>query len=47
MENQEHARQRLQIVLPIVLLVIFVLLYHHKSLSDGKRPTSSWPCRSR
>ncbi|MGD9894275.1 MAG: efflux RND transporter permease subunit, partial [Dehalococcoidia bacterium] len=26
-ENQEHARQRLQIVLPIVLLVIFVLLY--------------------
>src|SRR5262245_21759814 len=26
-ENQEHARQRLQIVLPIVLLVIFALLY--------------------
>jgi Cu(I)/Ag(I) efflux system membrane protein CusA/SilA len=26
-ENQEHARQRLQIVLPVVLLVIFVLLY--------------------
>jgi Cu(I)/Ag(I) efflux system membrane protein CusA/SilA len=26
-ENQEHARQRLQIVLPIVLVVIFVLLY--------------------
>jgi Cu(I)/Ag(I) efflux system membrane protein CusA/SilA len=26
-ENQEHARQRLMIVLPIVLLVIFVLLY--------------------
>ena len=26
-ENQQHARQRLQIVLPIVLLVIFVLLY--------------------
>ena len=26
-ENQEHARQRLQIVVPIVLLVIFVLLY--------------------
>jgi Cu(I)/Ag(I) efflux system membrane protein CusA/SilA len=26
-ENEEHARQRLQIVLPIVLLVIFVLLY--------------------
>jgi Cu(I)/Ag(I) efflux system membrane protein CusA/SilA len=26
-ENQEHARERLQIVLPIVLLVIFVLLY--------------------
>ena len=26
-ENQEHARQRLRIVLPIVLLVIFVLLY--------------------
>jgi Cu(I)/Ag(I) efflux system membrane protein CusA/SilA len=26
-ENQERARQRLQIVLPIVLLVIFVLLY--------------------
>jgi Cu(I)/Ag(I) efflux system membrane protein CusA/SilA len=26
-ENQEHARQRLQMVLPIVLLVIFVLLY--------------------
>jgi len=26
-ENQEHARQRLQLVLPIVLLVIFILLY--------------------
>jgi Cu(I)/Ag(I) efflux system membrane protein CusA/SilA len=26
-ENQEHARQQLQLVLPIVLLVIFVLLY--------------------
>ncbi len=26
-ENQEHARRRLQLVLPIVLLVIFVLLY--------------------
>jgi copper/silver efflux system protein len=26
-ENQEHARQQLQVVLPIVLLVIFVLLY--------------------
>ncbi|MFN7981724.1 MAG: CusA/CzcA family heavy metal efflux RND transporter [Vicinamibacterales bacterium] len=26
-ENQQHARERLQVVLPIVLLVIFVLLY--------------------
>ena len=26
-ENQEHARQRLQVILPIVLAVIFVLLY--------------------
>jgi Cu(I)/Ag(I) efflux system membrane protein CusA/SilA len=26
-ENQEHARQRLQVVLPLVLVVIFVLLY--------------------
>ena len=26
-ENQEHARQRLQFVLPVVLLIIFVLLY--------------------
>ena len=26
-ENQEHARQRLQLVVPIVLVVIFVLLY--------------------
>src|SRR5262245_48736637 len=33
-ENQQHARQRLQIVLPIVLLVIFVLLYftYHSAL---------------
>src|SRR6187397_2524389 len=33
-ENQEHARARLQIVLPIVLLVIFVLLYftYHSAL---------------
>jgi copper/silver efflux system protein len=33
-ENQEHARQRLQIVLPIVLLIIFVLLYftYHSAL---------------
>src|SRR5262249_27530800 len=26
-ENQIHARQRLQVVVPIVLLIIFVLLY--------------------
>ena len=26
-ENQEHARQRLQVVMPIVLVIIFVLLY--------------------
>jgi Cu(I)/Ag(I) efflux system membrane protein CusA/SilA len=33
-ENQVHARQRLQIVLPVVLLVIFVLLYltYHSAL---------------
>jgi Cu(I)/Ag(I) efflux system membrane protein CusA/SilA len=33
-ENQVHARERLQIVLPIVLLVIFVLLYftYHSAL---------------
>jgi Cu(I)/Ag(I) efflux system membrane protein CusA/SilA len=33
-ENQEHARQRLQAVLPIVLLVIFILLYftYHSAL---------------
>ena len=33
-ENQEHARERLQIVLPIVLVVIFVLLYftYHSAL---------------
>lgn len=33
-ENQEHARQQLQIVVPIVLLVIFVLLYftYHSAL---------------
>ena len=33
-ENQEHARARLQIVVPIVLLVIFVLLYftYHSAL---------------
>ena len=33
-ENQEHARQRLQIVVPIVLLVIFALLYfaYHSAL---------------
>jgi copper/silver efflux system protein len=33
-ENEAHARERLQIVLPIVLLVIFVLLYftYHSAL---------------
>src|SRR4029077_9214814 len=33
-ENQEHARARLQIVLPIVLLVTFVILYftYHSAL---------------
>jgi Cu(I)/Ag(I) efflux system membrane protein CusA/SilA len=33
-ENQQHARQRLQVVVPIVLLVIFVLLYftYHSAL---------------
>ncbi len=33
-ENQERARQRLQLVLPIVLLIIFVLLYftYHSAL---------------
>ena len=35
-ENQEHARQRLQIVVPIVLLVIFVLLYFtYHSLAEA------------
>src|SRR4029079_8216962 len=35
-ENQEHARQRLQVVLPIVLLVIFVLLYFtYHSLAEA------------
>src|SRR3954468_23199440 len=35
-ENQEHARQRLQLVLPIVLLVIFVLLYFtYHSLTEA------------
>jgi Cu(I)/Ag(I) efflux system membrane protein CusA/SilA len=35
-ENQEHARQRLQVVVPIVLLVIFVLLYFtYHSVSDA------------
>jgi Cu(I)/Ag(I) efflux system membrane protein CusA/SilA len=35
-ENQEHARQRLQLVLPIVLLVIFVLLYFtYHSISEA------------
>jgi Cu(I)/Ag(I) efflux system membrane protein CusA/SilA len=35
-ENQEHARQRLQLVLPIVLLVIFVMLYFtYHSLAEA------------
>src|SRR6185503_17604498 len=35
-ENQEHARQRLRLVLPIVLLVIFVLLYFtYHSLAEA------------
>src|SRR4029079_17487186 len=35
-KNQEHARQRLQVVLPIVLLVIFVLLYFtYHSLAEA------------
>jgi Cu(I)/Ag(I) efflux system membrane protein CusA/SilA len=35
-ENEEHARQRLQLVLPIVLLVIFVLLYFtYHSLAEA------------
>ncbi len=43
-ENQERARQRLQIVLPVVLLVIFVLLYFtYHSLS--KRRTYCLRCR--
>jgi len=33
-ENQQHARERLQVVLPLVLLVIFILLYftYHSAL---------------
>ncbi|HET7696645.1 MAG TPA: CusA/CzcA family heavy metal efflux RND transporter [Vicinamibacterales bacterium] len=35
-ENQERARQRLQIVLPIVLLIIFTLLYFtYRSLAEA------------
>jgi copper/silver efflux system protein len=35
-ENQEHARRQLQIVVPIVLLVIFVLLYFtYHSLAEA------------
>jgi len=35
-ENQEHARQRLQVVVPIALVVIFVLLYFtYHSLAEA------------
>jgi len=35
-ENQQHARERLRLVLPIVLLVIFVLLYFtYRSLAEA------------
>jgi len=35
-ENQQHARQRLQVVLPIVLLVIFMMLYFtYHSLAEA------------
>ncbi len=35
-ENQAHARQRLMLVLPLVLIVIFVLLYFtYRSLSEA------------
>jgi copper/silver efflux system protein len=35
-ENQEHARERLQVVVPIALLVIFVLLYFtYHSLAEA------------
>ena len=35
-ENQEHARQRLQVVVPIVLVIIFVLLYFtYHSLAEA------------
>src|SRR4029434_3398730 len=35
-ENQDHARQRLQIVVPIALIVIFVLLYFtYHSLAEA------------
>ena len=44
-ENQERARARLQIVLPIVLLVIFVLLAS-RITRRSKPPTCSWPCPS-
>ena len=45
-ENQEHARQRLLVVLPIVLVVIFVLLYFtYRSALEAR--TCCSPCRSR
>src|SRR4030095_8693818 len=44
-ENQERARARLQIVLPLVLLVIFVLLYftYHSAL-EAARGLLAVPC---
>ena len=45
-ENQEHARARLMLVLPVAVLVIFVLLYftYH---SASKPRTCCWRCRLR
>jgi Cu(I)/Ag(I) efflux system membrane protein CusA/SilA len=43
-ENQEHARQRLLVVLPIVLVVIFVLLYFtYQSLVEAAHVLLSVP----
>ena len=44
-ENEVRARQRLQIVIPVVLAVIYILLY--LTTRYWRRRTCCWPCPSR
>ena len=46
-EAMERVRERLKVVLPLTLFLIFLLLYLNTQVDGQDLASSCWPCRSR